>query len=77
MTKGSTLNETFACLLDKLKLFLEIEKKKKKRHSILIIDAGIFIFIRIKQRHLRRSVLSLRHILYLILPCFGEASKLR
>ena len=76
MAKGSTLNETFAGLPDKLKLFLR-NRKKEKETGILIIDAGISIFIRIKQRHLRRSVLSLRHILYLILPCFREANKLR
>ena len=50
---------------------------ERERNGILIIHADIPRFIKIKQQHLYRSVLSLRHILYLILPCFGEASKLR
>ena len=57
-----------------MKLLLAFSLKRKRRNGILIIDVGIPRFT--KQRYLHRSVLSLRHILYLILPCFGEASKL-
>ena len=73
--KEVPLSETFAGLLVQFKLFLRNRKKERKRNGILIIDVGIPIFI--KQRNLHRFVLPLRHILYLILSCFGKASKLR
>ena len=58
-----------------LAFFLFLRNRKKEKETAFWLSM-LALPHSLNSDILYRSVLSLRHILYLILPCFGEASKL-